>query len=479
MDFQRKLRSRRLWPGHQRLAADSNQGAPGAIHMAGHPLLRSESSPSSPLPDNPASPPGNEPNPADAERDVTDLAQELATHTKGAASADLALDLILHEIVEQARLATTATGAAIALVREEELVCRATTGASAPDLGVRLTTRSGLSGACLQTGEVQRCDDATADPRVDAEACRRLRISSILTIPLQDGDTLLGIFAIFSDRTRAFGEREVQTLEAFSGRIVRSVRGVSENKAQATPEPNPNVAEPSAAVSSLETAEPALAPVRRRNYWTDLLSVAIVALTLLLGWMLGRASWKRAFPAAQQPAAVSSKPADISPAPVTQGAEGGAAASATPAVKTPASAPTAGGMVVYQNGKVIFRMPPAEAASGVHTAGAQPSPKAAVATPADASLLTVPPEVAEALLVHRVEPQYPDEAKQSGVQGEVVLQTVIGADGAVKGITTASGDSRLASAAMDAVRQWRFKPYVQNGRSIDVQTQITLKFVLP
>src|SRR2546430_8945880 len=61
---------------------------------------------------------------------LAELAATLASHGGGTHSADLALDLMLNEIVEQARLATTATGAAIALVRGDEMVCRATTGAN-------------------------------------------------------------------------------------------------------------------------------------------------------------------------------------------------------------------------------------------------------------------------------------------------------------------------------------------------------------
>ena len=90
---------------------------------------------------------------------VTEVARTLAAHGGGVASLDLALDLVLNEVVEQARLATGATGAAIALARASEMVCRATAGADAPDLGVRLETTSGLSGACLQTGEIQQCGD--------------------------------------------------------------------------------------------------------------------------------------------------------------------------------------------------------------------------------------------------------------------------------------------------------------------------------
>ena len=78
--------------------------------------------------------------------------------------SDLALDLRLHEILQQARLTTAASGAVIALARGDRMVCRATLGDKAPSVGVCLNTRSGLSGACVQTREMQLCDDTLVDP---------------------------------------------------------------------------------------------------------------------------------------------------------------------------------------------------------------------------------------------------------------------------------------------------------------------------
>ena len=144
--------------------------------------------------------------------EVTQVARTLAAHGGGEASFDLALDLVLNEVVEQARLATGATGAAIALGRAGEMVCRATTG-DAPDLGVRLETTSGLSGACLQTGTMQQCGDTETDPRVNAEACRRLSVRSILVLPLGEGKDPFGILEVFSSRPNAFGDRDVHVSE--------------------------------------------------------------------------------------------------------------------------------------------------------------------------------------------------------------------------------------------------------------------------
>jgi len=119
-----------------------------------------------PQPDPQIAPPGENKSSAapvlsQEQRNVEEVARTLAAHGGGAASLDLALDLVLNEVVERARSATGATGAAIALARAGEMVCRATTGADAPDLGVRLETKSGLSGACLLTGIIQHCKGRT------------------------------------------------------------------------------------------------------------------------------------------------------------------------------------------------------------------------------------------------------------------------------------------------------------------------------
>jgi len=181
---------------------------------------------------------------AEAGSDLRDVARTLAAHGGG---VDLALDLILNEVVEQARLATGATGAAIALGRAGEMVCRATTGGNAPDLGVRLETTSGLSGACLQSGKIQLCNDTATDPRVDAEACLRLGVRSILVLPLRlpedgladgkgDGPAAekapFGIMEVFSSRAHAFGERDVSTLEVLARRVVAEKQRAEKVSAQ-------------------------------------------------------------------------------------------------------------------------------------------------------------------------------------------------------------------------------------------------------
>src|SRR4029077_15830124 len=159
--------------------------------------------------------------PSDAE--IRGLTNTLAANGGGDASENLALDLVLNQIVEQACLATGATGSAIALTRDGEMVCRATTGRTAPDLGVRLDN-AGFSAECLRIGTLQRCDDTEADPPVDATACRLLGVRSILVVPLWYWGEFVGIFEIFSPRSNAFGERDDQKRQAPAYRIVRHAK---------------------------------------------------------------------------------------------------------------------------------------------------------------------------------------------------------------------------------------------------------------
>jgi protein TonB len=86
---------------------------------------------------------------------------------------------------------------------------------------------------------------------------------------------------------------------------------------------------------------------------------------------------------------------------------------------------------------------------------------------------------AERSLIHRVEPQYPAEAKARHIQGPVVLDIQVMGDGAVGKVAVVSGDPLLTQSAIDAVKQWRYQPELENGREIESQARVTVKFTLP
>jgi periplasmic protein TonB len=86
--------------------------------------------------------------------------------------------------------------------------------------------------------------------------------------------------------------------------------------------------------------------------------------------------------------------------------------------------------------------------------------------------------VMEGNLVHRVEPQYPMIAKQLHIQGVVILKAVISREGRIEQAETVQGQDLLSRAALEAVRQWKYRPYDLNGEPVEVETQITVNFVL-
>ena len=84
----------------------------------------------------------------------------------------------------------------------------------------------------------------------------------------------------------------------------------------------------------------------------------------------------------------------------------------------------------------------------------------------------------EGYLVKQAQPVYPHMAQIAGVQGDVVLQAMIDREGNIVQLQAVSGHPMLVPAALDAVRQWRYRPYRLNGEPVEVETQITVRFIL-
>ena len=84
----------------------------------------------------------------------------------------------------------------------------------------------------------------------------------------------------------------------------------------------------------------------------------------------------------------------------------------------------------------------------------------------------------EGNLIQRVQPLYPPLARQARIQGQVILRAVIRRDGMIENLQVLSGHPMLVQAAIDAVKQWRYRPYSLNGEPVEVETQVTVNFVL-
>jgi periplasmic protein TonB len=86
--------------------------------------------------------------------------------------------------------------------------------------------------------------------------------------------------------------------------------------------------------------------------------------------------------------------------------------------------------------------------------------------------------VTQGLLIRRVQPVYPALARQARIQGTVILQAQISKNGDIENLTSLSGHPLLVPAAIEAVRQWKYKPYILNGEPVEVDTQVTVNFTL-
>jgi protein TonB len=84
--------------------------------------------------------------------------------------------------------------------------------------------------------------------------------------------------------------------------------------------------------------------------------------------------------------------------------------------------------------------------------------------------------VSEGNLIRRIEPIYPPMAKVAHIQGEVILQAIISKTGTIENLRRVSGHPILSQAAMDAVKQWKYKPYLLNGEAVEVETTVQVTF---
>jgi len=142
------------------------------------------------------------------------------------AMAERDLDAALQLLADRAQYITGASGAAIALRRgaAHDMLCRASAGCNAPELGALLSTEFGLSGESVRTRQPLRCDDAEHDPRVNREGCRQLGIASVVIMPIVGDAEVIGVFELFSGKPGAFSERDLAALERLGKMVETAVQ---------------------------------------------------------------------------------------------------------------------------------------------------------------------------------------------------------------------------------------------------------------
>ncbi len=160
-------------------------------------------------------------------RDIPSM--NLARPNSGRSLAEMAqrdLDTALQLLTDRAQYITGSSGAAIALRRSgtNDMLCRASTGSNAPELGTLLSTEFGLSGESVRTRRALRCDDAERDARVNHDVCREVGIASVVVMPVVHDDEVLGVFELFSGKAHAFGERDMSALQRLSEMVETAVR---------------------------------------------------------------------------------------------------------------------------------------------------------------------------------------------------------------------------------------------------------------
>jgi len=137
----------------------------------------------------------------------------------------------------------------------------------------------------------------------------------------------------------------------------------------------------------------------------------------------------------------------------------------------------AGEMKIMHNGKVTVTL-------HLETATVLDPSDEAVFTPPpgavpEALRITVSDAVSQGMLQYKVTPEYPSAARNAHVEGVVTLQGTISKNGAIRSLKALAGPEILQGAAMQAVQQWRYRPYLLNGQPVEVQTTINVAFTLP
>ena len=165
-----------------------------------------------------------------AQPDQATLLDIIAMQTE-IAKAGLDLGDVMALVTEHAQRLTRASGAVIELAEDEDMVYRAASGIAARQLGLRLKRSSSLSGMCVEQRAILLCTDSEIDDRVDREACRRVGLRSMLTVPLNHLDTTVGALKVMSAEVAAFGQADIRVLSLISDLVAAAMYHAAQHAA--------------------------------------------------------------------------------------------------------------------------------------------------------------------------------------------------------------------------------------------------------
>jgi TonB family protein len=414
---------------------------------------------------------------------------------------DLALALVFDEIVHQACSMNARVSAAVVRIQDGIPISRTAFAASTSDVSAYLTQRSASS---WKAGRPQLCQDVELDSRFDKAAFRRLRVRSFMVMPVRDKDkAVIAMVQAFSSRPQAFRHDDLLLMKSLAGRVAKHVAVVEQTPAFQTAASRPN--EP--VIPPQKIADSRRSRLSSRNrplpgmVWNLLLGCLTIVVAILLGWALGRteqqniqqnsvARMRQAEAASEFPTVgpdtVSNHP--VTNVPVANSSDFNPESEKVNGAihKTHSTSSKSGSkrseepvddVVVFENGKQIF---PGESSQS-KTSGGDPSDssKRSPELPTSEPAVRVPEQVAEEHLLDRIEPEYPERAREQRLQGTVILDVSVDKRGSVSSLSRVSGDTQLTLLAAKAVRQWKFAPLVRDGAPVSFESRITLDFALP
>jgi TonB family protein len=426
---------------------------------------------------------------------------------------DVALGLVLNEIAHQARSIANAAGAAVLLIRGGVPVSRSTSGATAREASAYLSEYSGLA---WRDGAPQNCHDVETDSRVDLASFRRLGIRSFLIVPVQDDKkTVVAIIQTFAARPQAGNDRDLLALQGLGRHIVdhldaaeRIFAPIPKIVAKANPQIAPGKKTLSPFVQWFNTA--------KLTIWAEPLNLTlrllIVILAIFLGWTIGsseresaRRNRERSLAAVVNHPQITVTPSESNsaslvqvanqttpPASLNDASEVNAKEEQSPPEgeshrnhvnprHAPVSKlmPTDGSLVIFESGRRVFPMKSLQSQPFSDAPPIGEREQAKSKSKDQETPVSVSEDIAEEHLLNRIEPDYPEQAREQHLQGTVILNINVGKDGAVHSLSRVAGDSQLALLAAKAVRQWKFTPLVRDGASVSFESQVTLSFALP
>jgi putative methionine-R-sulfoxide reductase with GAF domain len=133
------------------------------------------------------------------------------------------LDAVLQLITESALNLTGASGAALAFLTDDKMICRARAGEPAPPLGAPVDVQQGLSGECVRTGLLVWCQDMENDGRIDPEIGRRMGIGSLIAVPIVSNFRVVGLLEVFSPHLRGFTKDHEAVLDRLVEMVPRTL----------------------------------------------------------------------------------------------------------------------------------------------------------------------------------------------------------------------------------------------------------------